>query len=93
MRKCFALLSVTLLLAGLSVGCQGFRGFCDRGSFWPTSQQKLTPASAQVMYSGDMIADNSASACCGQVLTNACDPCCNSTPGGMPIPGPMTIGN
>jgi len=89
MRKCFALLAVTLLLTCFSVGCQGFRGFCDRGSFWPTSQQRLAPASQHVIYSGDMVADN---ACCPQVLTNACDPCCNSMSGGMSISGPI-IGN
>ncbi|MCL2348064.1 MAG: hypothetical protein FWC50_07345 [Planctomycetaceae bacterium] len=91
MRKCFALLIVTLLVTGFSVGCQGFKGFCDRGSFWPTSQQKLTPAFAQALYTGDMVAaDNSA--CCGQVVTNACDPCCNSMAGSTSISGPI-IGN
>lgn len=70
MKKSFAFLAVALVAIGLATGCSGFKGFCDRGSLFPTRQPQLTPT--QTMYTGY------SDVCCpteGVVISGACDPC------------------
>lgn len=69
MKKCYAfLVAIVVVFAITSSGCSGFKGFCDRGSLFPTRQPQLVPTQSVYSVAGDM--------CCpGEVMSVACDPC------------------
>ena len=84
MKKCFAFLAVALVAVGLTAGCSGFKGFCDRGSIFPTRQPQLVPT--QTMYTGFN------DACCteGVIVSGACDPCSTGSVSSQMFSSPIT---
>ncbi|MCL2625069.1 MAG: hypothetical protein FWD31_15515 [Planctomycetaceae bacterium] len=81
MKKSYAFLTAVLVTVALAAGCSGFKGFCDRGSLFPTRQPQLVPTQSMYAMQGDM--------CCpSDIMSVACDPC-GGVSGGHPVfPGP-----
>lgn len=79
MKKSFAFLAVALVTIGMAAGCSSFKGFCDRGSIFPSRQPQLTPV--QTMYTGY------SDVCCpeGVIVSGACDPCSTGTISGNQV--------
>ena len=76
MKKYYAFLTVALVAIAIASGCSGFKGFCDRGSLFPTRQPQLVPTQSMYTVQSDICSP-------GQVMTMACDPCAgvsSSTP-------------
>ena len=68
MKKCHVFLSATLVTFAMVAGCSGFKGFCDRGSIFPTRQPQVTPVQTMYTVTSDV--------CCPSEMTMpACDPC------------------
>jgi len=85
MKKCYVFLSVTFVAFALVAGCSGFKGFCDRGSLFPTRQPQVTPVQTVYTVTGDM--------CCpSETMMPACDPCGLGTSTSNSLyPGPIMI--
>ena len=86
MRKTYTLLALAIMTIGLAAGCSGFKGFCDRGSLFPTRQPQVTPIQTMYTVTGDM--------CCpdgGIVMSGACDPCGSVGVPSQIYPGPTTL--
>ena len=67
MKKCFAFLSIALVTFAMVAGCSGFKGFCDRGSLFPTRQPQVVPVQSMYQVTGD---------CCPtEMMMSACDAC------------------
>ena len=84
MKKCYAFLSVSLVAFAMTAGCSGFKGFCDRGSVFPTRQPQVTPVQNMYTVTSDM--------CCpSEMMMPACDPCANMSMGSSSAsyPGPI----
>ena len=84
MKKSYAFLTVALVAIAMISGCSGFKGFCDRGSLFPTRQPQLVPTQSVYSVSSDV--------CCPtQTMSMACDPCGGISGGSSvvyPYPGP-----
>ncbi|MDR1385958.1 MAG: hypothetical protein LBJ67_19205 [Planctomycetaceae bacterium] len=78
MKKFCVLFAIAVAVVGFSTGCNGFKGFCDKGSLFPTRQPQVMPMQSSYVVTTD--------ACSSQVVTNPCDPCC----GGMESIGPFS---
>ena len=83
MRKIYVFLAVAVISLGLAAGCSGFKGFCDRGSLFPTRQPQVVPTQTMYTVTSDV--------CCpeGVVMTGACDPCGSFGSSNVSYPGPM----
>jgi len=81
MKKSYAFLAATLIALALASGCSGFKGFCDRGSLFPTRQPQLVPTQSVYSVQGDMC-------CSGEAMSMACDPCGGVSGSGMIFSGP-----
>ena len=83
MKKYYASLTVALIVVAIISGCSGFKGFCDRGSLFPTRQPQLVPTQSVYSITSDMC-------CSGEVTSVACDPCGSASGSGTayPFPGP-----
>ena len=68
MKKCYAFLAVALVAFAMASGCSGFKGFCDRGSLFPTRQPQLVPTQTMYSMSSDVCYPSS-------VMMPPCDPC------------------
>jgi hypothetical protein len=85
MRKTYTFLAVAAMTIGLAAGCSGFKGFCDRGSLFPTRQPQVVPTQTMYTVTSDM--------CCpseGVIVSGACDPCGNGTMSNPIFSGPAT---
>ncbi|MCL2119761.1 MAG: hypothetical protein FWH27_15195 [Planctomycetaceae bacterium] len=81
MKKSYAFLTAVLLALVVAPGCSGFKGFCDRGSLFPTRQSQLVPTQTMYTVTGDM--------CCpGETMSMACDPCGGVSGSNTAFPGP-----
>jgi hypothetical protein len=82
MKKSYVFLLATLLALAVTSGCSGFKGFCDRGSLFPTRQPQLVPTQTIYASTSDM--------CCpSETLTMACDPCGGMSGSSPVFPSPM----
>jgi len=72
MKKCYVFLSVTLVGFAMVAGCSGFKGFCDRGSVFPTRQPQVTPVQTMYTVTGDECFP-------GGYMMPPCDPCGSGT--------------
>lgn len=82
MKKSYAFLAAALVALAMASGCSGFKGFCDRGSLFPTRQPQVVPTQTMYTVSSDM--------CCpGEIMTNACDPCAGATGSSAIYPNPI----
>ena len=83
MKKCCVFLSVTFVAFAMVAGCSGFKGFCDRGSLFPTRQPQVTPVQNVYTVTSDM--------CCPtEMMMQACDPCASGTSSSL-YPEPITF--
>jgi len=83
MKKVYVSLFIAVAVLGVSSGCSGFKGFCDRGSLFPTRQPQVTPVQTSYVVTNDVC-------CSGQIISNACDPCCSGTDSIGPFSEPIT---
>ena len=82
MKKNYAFFTVTIVAFALVVGCSGFKGFCDRGSLFPTRQPQLVPTQSVYQVQGD--------ACCPpEMMMSACDAPCGAVGSNVSYPGPI----
>ena len=80
MRKNYAFLVVAVVAFAMAAGCSSFKGFCDRGSIFPTRQMQLVPTQSMYSVTGD--------ACCPvETMMPCCDPCGTGVSGTI-FPGP-----
>ncbi|MDR1493806.1 MAG: hypothetical protein LBT05_13960 [Planctomycetaceae bacterium] len=81
MKKFWMLFVISVVAAGFSTGCNGFKGFCDKGSLFPTRQPQVMPIQSSYAITSDV--------CASHIVTNPCDPCCEGMDGG-PFSEPIT---
>ncbi|MDR1958535.1 MAG: hypothetical protein LBQ54_05775 [Planctomycetaceae bacterium] len=83
MRK---LMTLVLLVSVslLPIGCSSLRGFCSRGSLFPSTRQDQITAP----FLGEQIVYQTSADACSIPYMNACDPC-STSPSAATLPGPV----
>jgi len=81
MKKSYVFLSVIIIAFAMVAGCSGFKGFCDRGSLFPTRQPQLVPTQSMYTVAGDCCPTDS--------FMSACDAPCGSVGSNVNYPGPV----